>query len=215
MLGNYNSRTQTQTQTLTQPKFTGSSNVLGSRTTTIIANNNITSRNNLNNDIMYAILTSNYQEVIRLVDSLNVNNIIDTTNNYTALHHAVRIRGNNSIIEYLMSIGANPNLKQNEGKDCIDLSIESNYRYLIDKLIKEKDFELDKIYDKLDTANYESKNLKIKNEVLVEENEYLKKSSTQYVEKIENLKTENVKLKRKYEDSEKAFSNLLKKTKKN
>lgn len=214
MFGNKYSRTQSQSQSQTQTLpalFTGSSNTLGSTTTSTRTNS---SRNTTGNEIMFAVLTSNLQEVMRLVNSSNVNNIIDTTNNYTALHHAVRIRGNNSIIEYLMSIRANPKLKQGEGKDCIDLAIEANYRYLIDKLLKEKDMELDKIYDKFDTVNYEYKKLQTTNATLVEENEYLKKSSSQYVEKIETLKTENAGLKRKYDESEKAFANLLKKVKK-
>jgi ankyrin repeat protein len=214
MFGNKYSRTQSQSQsqTHTLPSlFTGSSNTLGSTTTSTRTNS---SRNSSNNEIMFAVLTSNLQEVRRLVNVSNANDIVDTTNNYTALHHAVRIRGNNAVIEYLMSIGANPKLKQGEGKDCIDLAIEANYRYLIDKLLKEKDVELDKIYDKFDTINYEYKNLQAKNAVLVEENEYLKKSSSQYVEKIETLKTENAGLKRKYDESEKAFANLLKKVKK-
>lgn len=207
----YNSRTQTQSQT--QPStFTGTSNILGSTTRTNSSTNS--NRNSSSNEIMFTVLTSNLQEVRLLVNSSNVNDIIDTTNNYTALHHAVRIRGNNDVIEYLMSIGANPKLKQDEGKDCIDLAIEANYRYLIDRLIKEKDIELDKIYDKFDTINYQYKDLERKNEKLVEENEYLKKSTSQYVEKIETLKTENTGLKRKYDESEKAFTNLLKKVKK-
>ena len=42
----------------------------------------------------------------------------------------------------------------------------------------------------------------------------LNKSTNEYIAKIDVLKTENTVLKRKYDDSEKAFSNLLKKTKK-
>lgn len=206
MFGNRHSKTQTLPSL-----FIGSSNTLGSTTKSTTRTNSST---NSSNEIMFAVITSNLQEVKRLVDASNANDIIDKTNNYTALHHAVRIRGNNSIIEYLMSIGANPKLKQGEGKDCIDLAIEANYRYLIDKLLKEKDMELDKIYDKFDTVNYEYKNLQTTNAILVEENEYLKKSSSQYVEKIELLKTENAGLKRKYDESEKAFANLLKKVKK-
>jgi ankyrin repeat protein len=213
-----NKYSKTQTQTLPS-LFTGSSNALGSTTKFTTRTNSSTSstnsnRNSSSNEIMFAVITSNLQEVKRLVNASNANDIIDTTNNYTSLHHAVRIRGNNSIIEYLMSIGADPKLKQGEGKDCIDLAIEANYRYLIDKLLKEKDMELDKIYDKYDTINYEYKNLQATNAILVEENEYLKKSSSQYVEKIETLKTENAGLKRKYDESEKAFANLLKKVKK-
>jgi hypothetical protein len=114
-----------------------------------------------------------------------------------------------------MSVGANPRLKQNENKDAIDLAIESNYRFLIDKLLNKNEKELDEIYSKFDNINYDNKNLKRKNEELLEENIYLQKSTLQYTEKIEGLKLENSKLKQKYEDSEKAFSNLLKKTKKN
>jgi len=215
MFGNRHSKTPSQTQTLPS-LFIGSSNTLGSATKSIARTNSSTNsgRNSSSNEIMFAVITSNLQEVKRLVNASNANDIIDTINNYTALHHAVRIRGNNPIIEYLMSIGADPKLKQGEGKDCIDLAIEANYRYLIDKLLKEKDMELDKIYDKLDTINYEYKNLQTTNATLVEENEYLKKSSSQYVEKIELLKTENAGLKRKYDESEKAFANLLKKVKK-
>ena len=207
MFGKKYSRTQTL-----PALFTGSSNTLGSSTKSTTRTDS--GRNSSSNEIMFAVITSNLQEVRRLVNTSNANDIIDTTNNYTALHHAVRIRGNNSIIEYLMSIGAKPYLKQGEGKDCIDLAIEANYRYLIDKLLKEKDMELDKIYDKFDTVNYIYKNLQATNAMLVEENAYLKKSSSQYAEKIETLKTENAGLKRKYDESEKAFANLLKKVKK-
>lgn len=223
-----NSRTRTQTLTQTQTQnntqnntqnestqnnsFTGSSYILGSRSNTNTFNRN---SSQIHNEIMFAVITSNLQEVKRLIDSTNVNDIIDFTNSYTALHHAVRIKGNNSIIEYLMSIGANPNIKQAEGKDSIDLSIEANYRFLIDKLMKEKDIELDKIYNKFDSIKYENSDLKRKNKDLVEENNFLKKSSTEYIDKIENLKKENTTLKRKYEESDKAFTNLLKKNKKN
>jgi ankyrin repeat protein len=205
MFRNGLSRTQTQTQ-LPPISFTGNSNTLGTSTQV-----NSTSSDD---EIMFAIVTGNISSVRRLVTSSNVNKIIDKKNNYTALHHAVRIRRNDDIIEYLLSIGANPLLKQNEQKDAIDLSIESNYRYLIDKMLKEKETELDKIYTKFDEVNYGYKNLERKNKELTEENTYLKKSAEQYVEKIEELKTENVSLKRKYDDSEKAFANLLKKTKK-
>jgi hypothetical protein len=212
-------RTQSSTATTSTSTFGGQSNILGSiinsNSNSSIKTQQSSTRNNIDNDIMFAILTCNLIEVKRLVNSSNSNNIIDTINGYTALHHAVRIKGNDKIIEYLMSIGANPKLKQNENKDCIDLSIESNYRFLIDKLLNKNETELDEIYAKLDNVNYEHKNLKIKNEELSQENIYLKKSSLQYAEKIEELKFENCALKRKYDDSEKAFANLLKKTKKN
>ena len=36
---------------------------------------------------------------------------IDNKNNYTALHHAVRIKKNDTIVEYLLSCGANIKIK--------------------------------------------------------------------------------------------------------
>lgn len=171
--------------------------------------------NNTKNQILYAILVRDRVRVGELVNNANVNNIIDDVNDYTALHHAVRIRGNDSIIKYLISIGANPKLKQNENKDAIDLSIEANYRFLIDELLKDINVELDNIYDKFDNIKHDKGVLETQNKNLTEENTYLKKISTQNTEKISLLKTDNEKLKRKFEDSEKAFQNLLKKNKKN
>jgi ankyrin repeat protein len=180
--------------------------------------NTITTTSTINNksedDIIFAIVTHNITNLKRLVNSDNVNKIIDNKNKYTALHHAVRIKKNDDIIEYLLSIGANPKLKQDEGKDAIDLAIEANYRFLIDKLFIDKENELDLIFNKFDNSNYKIKILENKNQELVKTNEYLTKSNTQYANKIEELKIENTGLKRKYEDSEKAFSNLLKKQKK-
>ena len=231
------SRTQTTTQNATT-SFIGNYNTIGT--------NNSQSRSQLlaqsrshaqsqsqsellaqtqtqsDDEIIFAIVTCNLNNLRRLVNSSNVNNIIDKKNKYTSLHHAVRIKKNDQIIEYLMSCGANPSIKQDEGRDAIDLSIESNYRYLIDRLLKDKDKELDNLYSKYDDLNYKVKGLDRTNQELTKTNEYLTKSTIEYVEKIEslkventNLKVENTNLKRKFDESEKAFSNLLKKTKKN
>ncbi len=198
---------KTQTQTQTKPNsFMGVSNTLETHSQLNLSDTQ--------DHIVYAIVTGNFINVKKLVNNLNVNKIIDVKNNYTALHHAVRIKRNNDIVEYLLSIGANPLIKQNEQKDAVDLAIESNYRYLIDKMLKDKELELTKIYTKYDEIQYENKNLNNKNNNLNDENFYLKKSTEQYIQKIQDLKTENVTLKRKYDDSEKAFSNLLNKIKK-
>lgn len=219
------SRTQTQAQAQTQTiNFSNSSNPLnhtnpsnnltgstGSTTYTLRGDLN----SNSDDDIMFAIITGNLTKVRQLVNSTNVNNIIDRKNRYTSLHHAVRIRRNDSIIEYLLSCGADPKIKQDEGKDSIDLSIESNYRFLIDKMIKDKDVELDKLYAKYDNVNYKVKELERSNQELTKTNDYLNKSTSEYVNKIDELKEQNSNLKRKLDDSEKAFENLLKKTRKN
>ena len=107
------------------------------QTTTNVVNtpNNNTVQLDISNKILFYIVTGNLVELRKLINNSNIDNIIDTKNNYTALHYAVKLP-NNNIVEYLMSCCANPNIKQNEGKDAIDLSIESNKRYLIDNLLK-------------------------------------------------------------------------------
>ncbi len=187
--------TQTQTQTQAQ------------------TNNSNTNVPPNSDSIIFAVVTGNLRMVRELVNSSNVNNIIDNVNGYTALHHAVRLPGND-IVEYLMSIGADPDLKQKEGKDSIDLSIEANKRYLINKVIAKASEGLDDAYTKLDDAKYNLRSVERRNVELTEENSYLKKLNQEHLGKIEQLKEENILVKRKYQESEKAFENLLKKNKK-
>ena len=202
--GDNKNRTVTQSGT-----FAGSSNTLGSSNTSeqVISTQS--------DEIMFAVVTGNLTTLRRLITQTNVNALIDRKNGYTALHHAVRIKKNDQIVEFLLSMGANPSIKSGEQKDSVDLAIESNYRYLIDKMMRDKDIEIDGLHSKLDDTNYKFKQFERENKTLTDENQYLKKSTEQYVNKIEELKVENAGLKRKYEDCEKAFSNLLKKTKKN
>jgi cell division protein FtsB len=120
-----------------------------------------------------------------------------------------------------MSLSANPHLKQNQGKDAIDLSIESNKRYLIDNLLKKNNVELDQLYIKFDNLNYDKNTLNRENSDLKKTNEYINNSNDTYIKKISELKVENTelkednnKLKRKIIDCEKSFENYLEKTKK-
>lgn len=220
----YRNRLNTQTQTTNINSsnsdahdtglFTGTHNTLGS-SIDLRSQSNSQIQSKFDDDIIYAIVTCNITNLRRLVNSSNVNNIIDKKNKYTALHHAVRIKKNDQIIEYLMSCGANPSITQDDGKDAIDLSIDANYRFLIDKLLKEKDKELENLYLKYDNLGYKFKDLEKTNRDLLKNNEYLINSTIEYDEKIESLKIENLNLKRKFDESEKAFNNLLKKTKHN
>ena len=191
--------------TQTQTTGTGTGTGIGTN-----SSSNLNSSDSDSNAILFAVVTGNLREVQRLVNSSNVNAIIDTVNNYTALHHAVKLPSND-IVEYLMKCGANVNLKQKEGKDSIDLSIEANKRFLINKVIANESRGLDEIYTKLDDAKYNLRSVEKKNVELVEENNYLKKVNQENTIKISQLK-DTVELgKRKLEQSETAFTNLLKK----
>lgn len=219
----FGSRTQTQTTQSTQSNQSNQANQANQSTQPQNASNffngNYSTLGNNNqsqtdDEIIFAIVTCNITNIRRLINSSNVNNIIDKKNKYTALHHAVRIKKNDQIIEYLMACGADPKIKQDEGKDCIDMSIEANYRFLIDRIMKDQERELDNLYTKYDDLNYKVKGIERTNQDLTQKNEYLTKSNTEYVKKIESLKIENTDLKRKFDESEKAFNNLLKKTRK-
>lgn len=226
----YSSYTQTVTNpnssvsgTITNSNTQSSNSNIFSRTGTILSSNSgnsgsagATTRNGTttnSDEIIFAVVTGNFSEVTRLVNSSNVNNVIDIKNRYTALHYAVK-QPNNEIVEYLMNCGADPSIKQNEGKDSIDLSIESNKRFLINKVIAKNEKELDELYAKYDEKNYNLKTLEIKNKELNETNTYLQKTNSEYVQRIEELKEENKSIKRKLDESEKAFENLLKKNRK-
>lgn len=189
---------------------------------------NTNSTNSIYDDILYGIVTNKLKLVQTLVNSSNVNDIIDSTNNYTSLHYAVKTKQNSDIVEYLMKCGANPKIKQNEGKNAIDLAIEFNYKYLIERIINEKDNELDKLYIKYDDLYYKAKNLERTNKELENTNielrninielrntnENLIKSANQYIEKIDSLEVEKSNWKRKFDESDKEFANFLKKNKK-
>ena len=178
-----------------------------------------------NDEILFAIVTCNLVAIKRLVNSYNVNDIIDKKNKYTSLHHAVRIKKNDDIIEYLINCGASTTIKCEEGKDALDLSIQFNYRFLIDKLLNEKE-------NKLIILNYKIDDLGKKNEILLNEkekklitlnykindlekkNESLQKNNNLNINKINSLISENNNLKRKCSESDEAFNNLLKKIRK-
>jgi hypothetical protein len=185
----------------------------GANTGTGTSSNSNSNSDSDSNAILFAVVTGNLREIQRLVNSSNVNTIIDTVNNYTALHHAVKLPSND-IVEYLMKCGANPNLKQKEGKDSIDLSIEANKRFLINRVIADSSRGIDEIYTKLDDAKYNLRSVERRNGELVEENNYLKKVNQENTTKISQLKDEIVIGKRKLEQSETAFTNLLKKNQK-
>jgi ankyrin repeat protein len=166
-----------------------------------------------NEDIMYCIITNNFQRVKLLVDRHNVNNVIDTKNKYTALHYAVTLP-NNNITQYLLELGADPLIKQNEGYDSYELSLKSGKKYI---------FDFFKIKQDIKIENLESDNNKLLSKVdeLKRTTEYLTNSIDAMTEKLVNnntiIETKNKeinKLKRNLADSELAFGNLLKKQKK-
>lgn len=198
-------------------------------------------RNDDNTDIIVAIVTDNLSKVKQLINSRNVNNVIDSKNNYTALHYAVTLP-NNDITRYILDMGADPKIVQSENYNAYELSLRSGKKFIFD-------------YDKNKLSgiitNLETDNSKLTNKVdeLKLSNQYLSNSIDDYNKKLSTLSTVNtlttaqcnslknsleikiteciklkndleiktsecVKLKHNLEESDKAFTNLLKKQKK-
>ncbi len=168
------------------------------------------------NSVIFAIVTNNLKDVYKLINNKNFNNILDDTTGFTALHYAISSPNvNNDIIKHILSVGANPKDKiKNQEIDSFDLAIRYNKRYLFEYFNKLKDDNIIELTEK---------NINLQNNInkIEDNNNYLLKSIDNYNKKINNLnelvklKDEQIKtLKRKNEDSEIAFNNLLKKIKK-
>ena len=165
----------------------------GSQTIEIDPPDTILQSTMINDKILFYIVTGNLQELKKYININNINNIIDKKNNYSALHYAVKLP-NNEIVEYLLNLGASITLKQNEDKDSIDLSIESNKRFLINKILKKNETELDHLYEKYDNVNYKTKILEKENIELKNTNEYLNKLNITCIKKTDEIKKDNIKL---------------------
>lgn len=177
-----------------------------SRTTTY------TNRNR-NDEIIVAIVTNNFTKLKSLLNKENVNNIIDTKNNYTALHYAVTLP-NNNITNLILELEADPNIKQSDGYDAFELSLRSGKKFIFTYFQQKQEIKID---------NLEIENIRINTMIdeLKKTNNYLCETMDDYNERINKLNEiidikdkENSKLKRDLEESDRAFVNLLKKQKK-
>jgi ankyrin repeat protein len=180
-------------------------------TQTVTRNNDNTLNNS--NAIICAVVTGNIIELRNLVNTVNVNRIIDNVNEYTALHYAVGLP-NQQVIKYLIECGGDIDIKNKNNEDCLTLSLASNRKFIVNLLLEKNDKEIDIYLNKIDDLNYKNKNLEKTVKELKETNNYLNKSNDEYIEKINNIKLENSELKRKLDDSNEAFKNILKKQKK-
>jgi ankyrin repeat protein len=180
--------------------------MFNSRVSTIFQRND-----NDNDSIICAIVTGNLIQVKKLVNRSNVNRIIDLKNKYLPIHYAL---SDNEILKYLLDIGADPTLKQGEGYDAYELSVRLGKTYIFDYYKENQEI-------KITSLENENKELVKKNNKLVEENAYLSRSIDNYNNRIlsyDNTMKRKIeecdKLKKDLNESEKAFTNLLKKQKK-
>ena len=186
------------------------------------------------NDIIVVILTNNLQKLKLLLNKNNVNNVIDNKNNYTALHYAV-VLPNDNITKFILELGADPKIKQNEGYDAFELSLRSGKKFIFKYFEEQQQIKIDKL--KTDNIKLETDNIKLKTDniklalnigKLKTDNLNLETDNLKLGVKIDDYKIINDSLhkvidskdneinrfKRDLDESEKAFTNLLKKNKK-
>lgn len=160
------------------------------------------------NDILYNIITDNYNELIKLVTRDNVNKVIDNKNGYTPLHYAVKMN-NDQMIKLFLSLDAEPSIKTKDGKDAFDIGLKYQNKYLFDLELKDRDITISSqsktiqnisakltdmennnkyIIKQLDDANMKSTILKNENKDLKTE---ISKANETIKSKIETIKSVN------------------------
>ncbi len=156
---------------------TGSNIRTMSSINSVYTNNTSSSSSLSNTDIVYAIAIDDLDQVKRLINSSNVNNVIDTKNNFTALHIAISKSSNSEIVKYLLSIGANPDLKTKSNADSYDLAFDHRNRHVFNYAVEKANTKVDELLVKNDSLNAKINDL-------TDKNHYLTKSNEKYGEKL-------------------------------
>lgn len=178
----------------------------------------------VSNDIIYSISIDNFEELTKLINKNNVNDIIDNKNGYNALHYAVKFN-NNKMIDYLLSIGANPYIKTGSNsaftfitqEDAFDLSLKFQSKHIISYELNENkkknsEFQrtvssLEKKVLNLDTNNKYLINsvdeLILKNNLLKKDNSVLKIANTNLNKSNNSLSENNIRLDKENSDLKK------------
>ena len=215
----------------------------GSSTTTSTANRvNTLSNTTQSTNVIYAIALDDLDTVKQLVNSSNVNNVVDQKNGFTALHIAISKSSGSDIVKYLLSVGANADVKTKSNLDSYEMAFDHKKRCVFDHAVEQKQNTIDALLVKNDTLNNKVADLTEKNSYLTKSNEQygLKlrtevaqaKASTGEVSritklydeksnecntlkrKVGELTEENTKLRKDLSDAESALTNVLKKHKK-
>ena len=91
-----------------------------------------------NSNTIFNIVTENIDNLRKTLNGDNVNNVIDDKNGLTALQYAIK-QGNKDIINLLLTLNANTQVKTANDEDLIDLSLKYHNRNIIDFIYKSKD----------------------------------------------------------------------------
>lgn len=163
--------------------------------------------------ILFAIVTGNLIQLKDLIDSTNINTVIDDVNKYTALHYAVKLKFND-ITKFLLDNGADPNLLQGEHKNCFELATDSHTSYIFEYYKLKQEQAVDKLKSEVTVLNKEINTLQDTNSFLNNTIDNYKTKVTRLNVIIDDKNKEIDNLKRKKDEADEAFSKLLKKFKK-
>ena len=167
------------------------------------------------NNVIFAIVTNNVSDVRNLINIRNYNNILDEATGFTALNYAISSPNvSNEIIKYLLSLGANPKEKiKNQEIDSFDLAIRYNKRYLFEYFNKIQDDKIITLSDKNQILQNKIDRSDVTNKFLLNSIDGYNIKINKLNEEIKNKDVQISSLKRKNDEIETAFNNLLKKRK--
>ena len=136
------------------------------------------------NDLMYYIMTNNLSKIkeLNLVTKINVDNIIDSINQATALHYSLQLQ-DHAITNFLLNLNADLYKKNGVGKNAFQISLDYHKSCIFDLIVKEKDVVISDLND-------DCIQLKKKLKLETDSKEYLSKSVDNYRYKINNLDIE-------------------------
>ena len=136
-----------------------------------------------NSNTIFNIVTENIDNLRKTLNRDNVNNVIDDKNGLNALQYAIK-QGNKDIINLLLTLNANTQVKTANDEDLIDLSLKYHNRNIIDFMYKSKD-------DKIGVLTMENKQLKDEIHNKDSKITYLNKSLDQTYDKMKLITRDN------------------------
>jgi ankyrin repeat protein len=197
------------------------------RTKTDLFRNRSSENSENSANIVYYLSTGNLTEIKRIINSFNVDDIIDDKNKYTSLHYAIRF-GNKEIIDYLLALNSSITKKTANNEDALDLCLKYQNRDLINATLNDKNSKIVSLKKDIDILERKNKMMDTNNtylvksvDNLVEKNDVLKYEIMQVQQKNKELSTSKKvveedlnKLKRKYSSLEASYDGLLDKMRK-
>jgi hypothetical protein len=157
--------------------------------------------------IKTAIYDSNKNSLENLITEANVNSLIDIKKGLTPLHVAIKI-GDESIIQYLLDMGASPNIKTSSGEDAIDLSIKYQSNTTIKFMIDCKNLTIKNLDESIINLEETNKKLKKTNDYLTDSLSKISFDRLKRLDQIDKLNIENDTLKSIISKDELTISSL-------